>query len=132
MQPLEQIKVEIKHKDKPWHDIDCKSKLRHIKSLGRLLGNSPWDKSLRLKSCMRKNSIINVCAKNIGYLNPNYYRILLNRLIITPEFWIIVNLLKEKKCEDPSQNISPQEWYDYFNTLMNLKYDNNFNVTNIG
>ena len=81
-----------KHKDKPWHDIDCKSKLRHIKSLGRLLGNSPWDKSLRLKSCMRKNSIINLCAKNIGYLNPNYYRILLNRLIITPEFWIIVNL----------------------------------------
>jgi hypothetical protein len=54
MQPLEQIKVEIKHKDKPWHDIDCKSKLRHIKSLGRLLGNYPWDKSLRLKSCMRK------------------------------------------------------------------------------
>ena len=47
------------------------------------------------------------------------------------EFWKIVNLLREKKCEDPSQNISPKEWYDYFNTLMNLKYDNNFNDTNI-
>ena len=47
------------------------------------------------------------------------------------EFGKIVNLLKEKNCEGPSQNISPQEWYDYFNTLMNLKYDNNFNVTNI-
>ena len=39
--------------------------------------------------------------------------------------------MKKKKCEDPSKNISPQEWYDYFNTLMNPKYDNNFNVTNI-
>jgi hypothetical protein len=47
------------------------------------------------------------------------------------EFWKIVNLLKEKNCEDPSQNISPQGWHDYFNTLMNLKYDNNFNVKNI-
>jgi hypothetical protein len=47
------------------------------------------------------------------------------------EFWKIVNLLKEKKCEDPSQNISPQGWYDSFNTLMNLKYDNNVNVKNI-
>ena len=27
------------------------------------------------------------------------------------EFWKIVNLLKEKNCEDPSQNISPQGWH---------------------
>jgi hypothetical protein len=38
-------KFKKRHKDKPWHDIDCKSKLGHIKNLGRLLSNSPWDKS---------------------------------------------------------------------------------------
>ena len=28
--------------NKPWHDDECKIKLRHVKSLDRLLNKSPW------------------------------------------------------------------------------------------
>jgi hypothetical protein len=97
------------------------------------LSDPPWDKSLRLKVIYEEKKQYN---KLVRKKHRIFKHKLLQNLIESSdnnptEFWKIVNLLKEKKCEDPSQNISPQGWYDSFNTLMNLKYDNNVNVKNI-
>jgi hypothetical protein len=44
------------------------------------------------------------------------------------EFWKVVHKLKDKCNEDPSSTIAPQEWCKYFHNLMNVRYDNNFEV----
>ena len=41
------------------------------------------------------------------------------------EFWKIVNSFKDRS-QDPSCSIAPQDWYNYFNDLMNIEYNNNF------
>ena len=39
---------------KPWHDDECKIKLRRVKSLGRLVNKSPWQRGLRHKVLFEK------------------------------------------------------------------------------
>jgi hypothetical protein len=40
--------------NKPWHDDECKVKLRHVKILDRLLNKSPWQRGLRYKVLFEK------------------------------------------------------------------------------
>ena len=42
------------------------------------------------------------------------------------EFWKSVNELMEKQKSDPSADISPDKWVEYFKSLMNIEYPNNF------
>ena len=42
------------------------------------------------------------------------------------EFWKSVNELMEKQKTDPSADISPEKWVEYFKSLMNIEYPNNF------
>ncbi|CAG2190183.1 unnamed protein product [Mytilus edulis] len=42
------------------------------------------------------------------------------------QFWKSVNQLKEKASNDPSCNISPKEWLNYFNKLMNIDHINSY------
>jgi hypothetical protein len=91
-------KFNKRHKDIPWHDIDGKSKLRHIKSLGRLLGNSPCDKSLRLKVMYEKKQYNILVRKKHRIFKSKLLQNLIESSDNNPtEFWKIVNLLKEKK-----------------------------------
>jgi hypothetical protein len=39
------------------------------------------------------------------------------------EFWRNIKKLKKENYKDPSSNIQPKEWFDYFNNLMNGDYD---------
>ena len=42
------------------------------------------------------------------------------------EFWNSVNKLMERQKSDPSADISPEKWLDYFKSLMNIDYSANF------
>ena len=42
------------------------------------------------------------------------------------EFWKSVNELMEKQKSDPSADISSEKWVDYFKSLMNIDYSDNF------
>ena len=42
------------------------------------------------------------------------------------EFLKSVNELMEKQKTDPSADISPEKWVEYFKSLMNIEYPNNF------
>ena len=53
LNPRVHQKKKRKH-NKVWHDNECKIKLRHVKSLGRILIKSPWNKNLRLKVLYEK------------------------------------------------------------------------------
>jgi hypothetical protein len=37
---------------------------------------------------------------------------------------------RKRDNKDPSSNILPNEWFDYFKKLMNIDYNNNFNDNN--
>jgi len=39
-------------------------------------------------------------------------------------------MLKKRDNKDPSSNILPNEWFEYFKKLMNIDYNNNFNDNN--
>ena len=43
------------------------------------------------------------------------------------EFWQTVKSINKKDVKDPSSNILPKEWFEYFKNLMNTSYDNNNN-----
>ena len=45
------------------------------------------------------------------------------------EFWNTVNELMEKQKIDPSADISPENWVEYFKSLMNIEYSDNFTVS---
>jgi hypothetical protein len=115
--------------NKPWHDDECKIKLRHVKSLGRLLNKSPWQRGLRHKVLFEKKQYNKLLRKKYRAFKAK----LLNNLLDTSdknptEFWKVVHKLKDKCNEDPSSTIAPQEWCKYFHNLMNVRYDNNFEV----
>ena len=95
--------------NKPRHDDECKIKLRHVKGLGRLLNKSPWQWGLRHKVLFEK--------KQYNKLLRKKYRAFKTKLLN--------NLLDS---EDPSSTITPQEWGEYFHNLMNVRYDNNFEM----
>jgi hypothetical protein len=48
------------------------------------------------------------------------------KLIAANEFWKYVDKLKVKVNNDPSSNISPNEWLTYFKHLMNIDQVNKF------
>lgn len=115
--------------NKPWHDDECKIKLRHVKSLGRLLNKSPWQRGLRHKVLFEKKQYNKLLRKKYRAFNAKLLYNLLDTSDKNPnEFWKVVHKLKDKCNEDPSSTIAPQEWCKYFYNLMNVRYDNNFEV----
>lgn len=42
---------------------------------------------------------------------------------IPGEFWNTVKYIGKKDVNDPSSNILPKEWFEYFNKLMNIGCD---------
>ena len=42
------------------------------------------------------------------------------------EFWKSVSQLKEKVSNDPSCNVSPNEWMNYFKQLVNIEHINKY------
>ena len=41
-------------------------------------------------------------------------------------FWSTVNILISKHKSDPSEDIAPDSWINYFKSLFNVDYRNNF------
>lgn len=46
------------------------------------------------------------------------------------EFWKLVNSLKDKR-DDPSSNVSAQDWSAYFKKLMNKKYSTSYSASDV-
>ena len=127
LNPRVHQKKKRKH-NKVWHDDECKIKLRHLKSLGRIVTKSQWNKNLRLRVLYEKRQYNKILRKKYR----NYKSKLLNSMLHASEinhteFWNFLNPLKEKS-EDPSTSISPQDWFAYFKDLMNKNYASNYSV----
>ena len=125
---LHHQKKKRKH-NKVWHDDECKIKLRHVKSLGRILTKSPWNKNLRLKVLYEKRQYNKILRKKYRNYKSKSLNFMLDASEKNPtEFLKILNSLKGKS-EDPSTSISPQDWFAYFKDLMNKNYTSNYSVS---
>ena len=103
--------------------------MRHVKSLDRLLNKSPWQRGLRHKVLFEKKQYNKLLRKKYRAFKVKLLNNLLDTFDKNPtEFWKVVHKLKDKCNEDPSSTIAPQEWCKYFHNLMNVRYDNNFEV----
>ena len=67
--------------DKPWHDDECTIQLRHVKSLGRLLNKSPWQRGLRHKVLFEKKQYNKLLRKKYRAFKAK----LLNNLLDTSD-----------------------------------------------
>ncbi|MCU7800554.1 MAG: reverse transcriptase family protein [gamma proteobacterium symbiont of Lucinoma myriamae] len=113
-----------------WYDDECIRKYKHLKYMSRQLSNSPWDKHLRLKLFYEQK----VYRKLVKKKHRQYKNKLLNDLMENEkknpkEFWCTVNDLMNKHKKDPSLDISSDKWKDYFKSLLNMDYTNNFQQT---
>lgn len=123
-------KLKLKRKRKPkklWYDSECDIKYRHVKDLARKLSNNPWDKYLRQKVALNNKELVKLIRKKNRLFKNNLMKNILDSEERNPaEFWAKINQLKNQAKEDPSTNISPTEWVNYFTELMNIKHVNNF------
>lgn len=86
-------------------------------------------RGLRLKVLFEKKQYNRLLRKKYRAFKAK----LLNNLLETSdknpnEFWKVVHKLKHKCNGDPCSIIAPQEWCESFHNLMNVRYDNNFEV----
>lgn len=124
---LDRKKKTQKKKNKPWHDIDCKAQLKHVKQLGRVLSKSPWDKNLRIKVLQAKKEYNKLMRKKFRAYKAKLLKSMVDMSDKNPnEFWKIYNILNNKATDDPSTNVAPHEWHKYFKSLMNKDYKNHF------
>ena len=82
--------------------------MTNVKSLGRLLNKSPWQRGLRLKVLFEKKQYNKLLRKKHRAFKAK----LLNNLLDTSdknptEFQKVVHKLKDKCNEDPSSTIAP-------------------------
>lgn len=124
-----------KKKKKPkklFYDDECEKKYREVKRLARLLTKNPWDINLRYKVAFSK--------KEFNKLTRKKHRELKNKLLgdimdceekNPKEFWKNINQLKEQVISDPSSNISPKDWVNYFHNLMNIDYERGYDEEDI-
>ena len=114
-------------KKKLWFDNECELKYRHLKGLARNLCNNPWDKNLRQKVAVYKIDFNRLTRKKHRIFKNNLLPKILDAEDKNPnEFWKYVDKLKVKVNNDPSSNISPNEWLTYFKHLMNIDQVNKF------
>lgn len=111
-----------KKKDKPWFDKVCRSLRKTLKSLANKLSNNPFNKTVQQSYFKHKKEYKCLIRKK----NRQYKAELLNNLLNIEDnnpsqFWKIVDKLKndEGSWSDRSNNISPEEWTDYFHKLLN-------------
>ena len=112
---------------KPYYDNECEIKYRSLKSMSRKLCTEPWNKALRINVLVKKKELIKLIRKK----HRQFKQELLNKIVDSSEknpeeFWKTLKTLKNKVEKDPSSNIMPSEWFDYFKNLMNVTHDNNF------
>ena len=107
--------------------MECKSKIKLIKTLCRQLKAKPWDDNLRLKVLHERKSFKKMTRKK-HRLHKRYILEKMNRIEAndSSSFWNFVDILKYKQENNTSSNISPKEWHDYIKYLMNTNQENNF------
>ena len=116
-----------KRNDKPWFDIDCKSKLRRIRSLCKILKSEPWDATLRLQIMQERKLLKTTIRKNHRlYKKKILDKLTSNESNNSSTFWQLINKIKKKEVKDTSLNISDKEWVQYFSNLMNVSQPDNF------
>ena len=112
---------------KTWYDRDCDLLYRETKHLSRLLGNDPYNINLRQKVYSARKLYNKLIRKKHRQFKGKMLSGLLESEKKNPkEFWNSVNELMEKQKSDPSADISPEKWVDYFKSLMNIDYSDNF------
>lgn len=120
-------KSQKRKRKKLWFDNECETKYSHVKNLARNLSKNPWDKNLRQKVAFNKKELNKLIRKKHRLFKNGLMKKILESENNNPsEFWKSVNQLKCKVQEDPSANISPNEWVDYFKKLINIKHVNKY------
>ena len=100
---------------------------RETKHLSRLLGNDPYNINLRQKVYSARKLYNKLIRKKHRQFKGKMLSGLLESEKKNPkEFWNSVNELMEKQKSDPSADITPEKWVDYFKSLMNIDYSDNF------
>ena len=95
--------------------------------MARNLCNNPWDKNLRQKVAVYKKYFNRLTRKKHRIFKNNLLQKIVDAEDKNPnEFWKNVDKLKVKVNNDPSSNISPNEWLTYFKHLMNIDQVNKF------
>ena len=95
--------------------------------MARNLCNNPWDKNLRQKVAVYKKYFNRLTRKKHRIFKNNLLQKIVDAEDKNPnEFWKYVDKLKVKVNNDPSSNISPNEWLTYFKHLMNIDQVNKF------
>ena len=113
-------------KHKKWFDQDCDTLYRNLKSTARSLTSNCNDTN-KLKNYykLRKSYKQLIRKKQRQYKSK-----LLSSLVDleskdSKTFWNVINKFKNGEAEqnDPSSNISPDEWHSYFNNLLSVRVE---------
>ena len=84
----------------------------------------PWNKSFRHIVLSYKKEFNKLVRKKYRQFRHKMLKQIVDSNENSPdEFWRNIKKLKKENYKDPSSNIQPKEWFDYFNKLMNGDYD---------
>ena len=112
---------------KKWYDADSDFKYRNLKQLSRKLASDPFNRTLRSKVYFERKEYNRLIRKKHRIFKGKLLSGLMESEKRNPkEFWNCVNDLMEKQKVDPSADISSSTWTEYFKSLMNIDYTNNF------
>lgn len=111
---------------KPYYDSECEAKYRSLKHQSRKLCEEPWNKQLRLQVLANKKELNKLIRKKYRQFRFKMVSKLFESTSTSDDFWKTVKDLRKKNLNDPSSNVQPKEWFEYFKNLMNTEYTKNF------
>lgn len=98
--------------------------------MSRQLTNEPWNENLRKKVWYEQKQYKKLTRKKHRLFKSKLVGSLLDIGDKNPSsFWKTIDMLKDKCNDEPSTNLTPNQWTDYVNKLLNTEQRNNYDET---
>ena len=107
-----------------WYTKECKNRQKVLRKCSKLLSTSPFDREKRQKFTKARADYKKVCRKAEAESRRHLVRKLMKIGQNDPKlFWDTIKKMNNwgKKQVDPSDDIAPEKWVDYFQNLLNDK-----------
>ena len=111
-----------KKKSQVWYSKECKANQRALRQASKKLSENPFDRDARSKFVKARNRYKSICRKSESAARQNLIQKLTALGNTDPKtFWNTIKQMNEwgKTKNDPCDDISTDEWIDYFTKLLN-------------